>query len=163
MHVQDILLEGLLWWMHKFQAGLSIAGKPGAMEIAHRLNAYHVRLRTINRRMMAAVSELALTQATGIKLKEEKGSAEDALRAATRRMEVGLDCGIRYARLSAVWPSCRHGPLFATMRKLSCVSTASSVAPLWTRSRCMIQLDMLLSTCSQFTFLHQVSFLELRF
>ena len=69
---------------------LAVAGKPGAMEIAQRLNAYHVRLRTINRRMMAAVSELALTQATGIKLKEEKGSAEAGLRAANRRMEASV-------------------------------------------------------------------------
>ena len=38
---------------------------------------------------MAAVSELALTQATGIKLAEEKRSADLALRAAVRRSEVG--------------------------------------------------------------------------
>lgn len=69
---------------------LLLAGKPGAMEIAQRLNAYHVRLRTVNRRMMAAVSELALTQATGIKLKEEKGSAEASLRAAIRRVEASI-------------------------------------------------------------------------
>ncbi len=58
--------------------------------MAQRLNAYYVRLRTINRRMMAAVSELALTQATGIKLTEDKTQAESALRLATRRMEVRL-------------------------------------------------------------------------
>ena len=63
-------------------------GKPEAIEMAQRLNAYFVRLRTINRRMMAAVSELALTQATGIKLTEEKTSIEAELRAAIRRMEV---------------------------------------------------------------------------
>ena len=81
----------VLWILQhlKFELRL-IAGKPGAMEIAQRLNAYHVRLRTINRRMMAAVSELALTQATGIKLKEEKGSAEATLRAAMRRVEVSV-------------------------------------------------------------------------
>ncbi|KAK9847851.1 hypothetical protein WJX84_007452 [Apatococcus fuscideae] len=89
---KDLILEELASLSTRLHESAA-KGKPGSMEIAQRLNAYHVRLRTINRRMMAAVSELALTQATGIKLAEEKRSADLALRAAVRRSETGLPPG----------------------------------------------------------------------
>ena len=76
------------------------------MELAQRLNAYHVRLRTVNRRMMAAVSELALTQATGIKLTEEKAAAERDLRSAQRRMEVHIHPSLVLALASQLTICC---------------------------------------------------------
>ncbi|CAG9467664.1 unnamed protein product [Pedinophyceae sp. YPF-701] len=68
----------------------AVEGRQESLDLAKKANAYQHRLRDVTRKMMAAVSELSMFQASALKLEADKESLTQLLGVAHRRLEQGL-------------------------------------------------------------------------
>ncbi|DBA98634.1 TPA: Coiled-coil flagellar protein [Trebouxia sp. C0004] len=63
--------------------------RENTLELAQKVNDYQIRLRGMTRRMMATVSELSMYQAHSIKLSGDKEALEEAVMAASDKLQAG--------------------------------------------------------------------------
>lgn len=65
------------------------AGRSDTLDLARQVNSYQARIREVTRKLMSAVSELSLYQATAMKLKQERDDLEQAFDDGQVRMSRG--------------------------------------------------------------------------
>lgn len=65
------------------------AGRSDTLDLSRQVNSYQARIREVTRKLMSAVSELSLYQATAMKLKQERADLEQAFDDGQARMSRG--------------------------------------------------------------------------
>jgi len=68
----------------------ALEGRKGTLELAERINDFRAKTTELSRKMLATVAEVAMYQATAMKLEQEKQTKEKILEEASERIEKGL-------------------------------------------------------------------------
>ena len=68
----------------------ALEGRKGTLELAERINDFRAKTTELSRKMLATVAEVAMYQATAMKLEQEKQAKEKILEEASERIEKGL-------------------------------------------------------------------------
>eukprot|EP00826_Nyctotherus_ovalis_P011429 TRINITY_DN1297_c0_g1_i10.p1 TRINITY_DN1297_c0_g1~~TRINITY_DN1297_c0_g1_i10.p1 ORF type:complete len:761 (-),score=376.76 TRINITY_DN1297_c0_g1_i10:324-2606(-) len=86
---KELVLEEITNLSEKLRAQ-ALEGRKGTLELAERINDFRAKTTELSRKMLATVAEVAMYQATAMKLEQEKQGKEKILEEASERVQQGL-------------------------------------------------------------------------